>query len=144
MAAAKSNGLTLAQDTGRVLLGAFLALAGTSHLTWARSEFSAQVPKWLPMDDDLVVVLSGVAEILLGGSLIIARKQRTRVGSVAALFFVLVFPGNISQYMHHIDAFGLNSDKARFARLFFQPVLVAWALWSTGAWHAWRKKTGAE
>ena len=136
----KSNETTVTQDTAQVLLGAFLALAGTSHLTWARSEFTAQVPKWLPMNEDLVVVLSGVVEIILGGSLVFARKQRARVGSIAALFFIVVFPGNVSQYKHHIDAFGLNSDKARFARLFFQPVLISWALWSSGAWRSWRRK----
>ena len=38
------------------------------------------------------------------------------------------------------DAFGLDSDRARLVRLFFQPVLVAWALWSTGAWRAWRNR----
>lgn len=130
----------MAQNVGRTLLGGFLALAGTSHLTWARSEFTAQVPKWLPMNEDLVVVLSGVAEIFLGGSLIAAGKRRARVGWVAATFFVLVFPGNVSQYTHHIDAFGLNSDRARFARLFFQPALVAWALWSTGAWRTLKSK----
>ena len=55
------------------------------------------------------------------------------------MFFVAVFPGNISQYLTHTDAFGLDSDPARALRLVFQPVLVAWALWSTGAWQAWRR-----
>lgn len=120
----------------RVLLGAMLAFAGVSHLTFARAEFLAQVPTWLPLDGDLVVVLSGIVEITLGLSLIFLARYRVLVGLAAALFFILIFPGNISQYTNRIDAFGLNSDAARFNRLFFQPVLVIWALWSTRAWGA--------
>ena len=88
------------------------------------------------MNGDLVVILSGIAEITLGLALIFLFKQRVLVGLATAAFFVLIFPGNISQYVNRIDAFGLNTDQARFVRLFFQPVLVAWALWSTGAWRA--------
>ena len=118
----------------RILLGAGLALAGISHLTVARAEFLAQVPAWLPLSGDLVVVLSGIVEIALGLALIFWVKQRVLVGLAAAAFFVLIFPGNISQYVNQIDAFGLNTDQARFNRLFFQPVLVLWALWCTDAW----------
>lgn len=122
----------------RILLGAGLIFTGTGHLTWARAEFLAQVPTWLPLDGDLVVVLSGIAEIALGIGLVFFARQRALVGLAAAVFFVLIFPGNISQYVNRIDAFGLDTDQARFTRLFFQPVLVAWALWSTGAWRALR------
>ncbi|MBS9375075.1 hypothetical protein GON09_004091 [Rhodococcus sp. B50] len=62
------------------------------------------------------------------------------MGWVTAAFFVAVFPGNIAQYMSGTDAFGLDSDGDRLARLFFQPVLVVWALWSTAAWRAWRSR----
>ncbi|MPR33121.1 DoxX family protein [Salmonirosea aquatica] len=130
---------TTVQTIFRFLLGGALILAGTSHLTWARTEFLAQVPQWVPLNGDLVVVLSGIVEILLGLSLIFLARQRVLVGWVVATFFVLVFPGNIAQYLNHTDAFGLNSDLARGIRLLFQPVLVAWALWSTGAWAAWRR-----
>ncbi len=123
----------------RILLGFFLIFAGSGHLTWARGEFLAQVPPWLPLDGDLVVVLSGLVEVILGGSLIFLSKYQVPIGWLAALFFVLIFPGNISQFINRIDAFGLNTDSARFARLFFQPVFVIWALWSTGSWREWRK-----
>lgn len=125
-----------AGTTGRILLGLFLAFAGIAHLTFSRSEFLAQVPTWLPVPGDLVVVLSGIVEMVLGLALVFLVKQRVPVGLATAAFFVLVFPGNISQYVNRIDAFGLNTDQARFIRLIFQPVLVAWALWSTGAWRA--------
>lgn len=123
---------------GAIALGAFLAFAGTSHLTFARSEFQAQVPDWVPLDDDTVVLLSGVAEISLGAALILLRKRRVPVGWAAAAFFVVIFPGNISQYVTHTDAFGLDTDGKRLGRLFFQPLLVIWALWSTGAWKTLR------
>jgi uncharacterized membrane protein len=129
---------TRTQDIARMILGAFVAFAGVSHLFWARESFLAQVPGWVPIDADLVVILSGFVEIGLGVSLLTVAKYRTELGWVAAAFFVAVFPGNISQFIDGDAAFGLDSDLARGIRLLFQPVLVAWALWSTGAWASWR------
>jgi uncharacterized membrane protein len=122
----------------RTLLGAALAYAGITHLTTNRTEFLAQVPTWVPLDADFVVLASGVVEILLGLSLILLFKYRTRIGWITAAFFVAIFPGNISQYINGTDAFGLDTDQARLTRLFFQPLLVIWALWSTGAWKSYR------
>ena len=120
------------------LLGVFLVLAVFGHLSGLRQEFLAQVPTWLPVDGDLVVVISGIVEIILGvGLIILPGRYRLVIGWATAAFFVIIFPGNISQYVNRIDAFGLTSDLSRFIRLFFQPVLVIWALWSTGAWKAW-------
>ena len=118
----------------RTLLGAALTYAGITHLSTNRQEFLAQVPTWVPLDADFVVVASGVVEILLGLSLIILIKHQVKIGWITAAFFVAIFPGNISQYVNGIDAFGLDSDRARLIRLFFQPLLVIWALWCTGAW----------
>ncbi len=129
---------TTAQHLVRILLGAGLVVAGVAHLTWARSEFLAQVPGWVPLDADLVVVLSGVVEIALGGALVVLPRHRVALGWVTAAFFVAIFPGNISQFVDGDAAFGLDTDLARAVRLAFQPVLVAVAVWSTGAWAAWR------
>ena len=129
-----------AQSVFRIILAVFLGLAGVGHLSVLRQEFLAQVPTWLPIDSDLVVVFSGVVEIVLGvGLIILPGIYRVMIGWATAAFFVLIFPGNISQYVNQIDGFGLNSDLSRLIRLFFQPVLVIWALWSTGAWRAWRQ-----
>jgi uncharacterized membrane protein len=122
------------RGAGRWLLGGALIFAGTAHLTFAREEFRAQVPDRLPLEADLVVLLSGVAEIGLGASLLAWRSRRTEVGLVTAACFIAIFPGNVAQYVEGTDAFGLDSDRARLIRLGFQPVLIAWALWSTGAW----------
>jgi uncharacterized membrane protein len=126
-----------AQDAARIALGLTLAFAGTSHLTFAREAFKAQVPPWLPLDPDTVVLQSGIAEIALGTALLALPRLKPPLkpllGWIAAGFFTAVFPGNIAQYTHHRSAFGLDTDTRRFARLFFQPVLIAWALWSTGA-----------
>ena len=123
----------------QMLLGAALAYAGIGHLSTNRTEFQAQVPTLLKDYADFVVLASGVVEILLGIGLIALWRYRTIIGWTTALFFVAIFWGNISQYINGTDAFGLNSDRARFIRLLFQPLLVAWALLSTGAWKAWRK-----
>jgi uncharacterized membrane protein len=116
----------------QILLGATLIYTGTLHLTTSRMEFQAQVPTWLPLSPDFVVLASGVVEITLGLALISLQRRR-EVGIATALFVIAIFPGNISQYINHIDAFGLDSDRARAIRLLFQPLLVVWALWSTTA-----------
>ena len=126
----------------QILLGVSLSYAGSTHLTSSRQEFQAQVPTWLPLDADFVVIASGIVEIILGLALLTLWRYRQVIGLVVATFFILIFAGNINQYVNGIDAFGLNSDQARLTRLFFQPVLVAWAIWSTGAWvilKSWRK-----
>ena len=125
--------MDLAQTIARVVLGGALIFAGVGHLTTSRTDFQAQVPDWLRLDKDLVVVLSGLVEIALGIALIFVRRHRALLGLAVGLFFIAVFPGNISQFIDGDDAFGLDSDSARRNRLFFQPVLVAWAWWSTGA-----------
>lgn len=109
-----------------------MTIAGTSHLTFARDEFQAQVPNWVPLDTDFVVISSGVAEIGLGLSTLLLPKQRLWTGTALALFYVAIFPGNISQYVNAVDAFGLDTDAKRFGRLFFQPVLIGLSLWSAG------------
>ncbi|MHA7142866.1 DoxX family protein [Arthrobacter sp. Sr33] len=126
--------LSLLRTIARILLGAFLLFAGMSHLFFARAEFAAQVPAWMPLDTDFVVVASGIVEVVLGAALIFLPRWRVLVGWIVAAFFVAVFPGNVAQYVDGVDAFGLDTDSARLTRLFFQPVLIAWALWSTGAW----------
>lgn len=124
----------------RVLLGGALILAGLGHLTTLRRGFQAQVPTWLPLDPDFVVVASGVVEIGLGAALVALPRQRVAVGWLTAAFFVAIFPGNVSQYLTRTDAFGLDTDGARLTRLAFQPLLVLWALWSTGIWPGPRRK----
>jgi len=133
-------GTSIIQKIFRILLGGFLLIAGIGHLSWSRTEFLSQVPGWVPVNADLVVVLSGIVEIALGTALIFLTSKRVQLGWIVAAFFVLVFPGNISQFTTHNDAFGLHTDMARGIRLLFQPVLVILVLWSTGAWQAWRHK----
>lgn len=131
------------KSIARVLLGAFLVFAGLSHLFWARSEFQAQVPTWLPLDADFVVLASGVVEVALGLALIFLVRHSVLTGWIVAAFFVAVFPGNISQFITHTDAFGLDTDASRGIRLLFQPLLIAWALWCTDAWRTWRSRSSA-
>lgn len=134
---------TWPRTLARLALGAFLVLAGVSHLA-NPAPFEAQVPPWFPAPAATILV-SGLIEIALGAALIVVRRRRPLVGWVVAAFFVVIFPGNISQFVTGTDAFGLDSDLARAIRLLFQPVLVVWALWCTGAWAAWRARSrGAE
>ena len=125
--------------TPQIVLGLALAYAGVGHLTTSRAEFQAQVPTVFADYADFVVLASGVVEIALGVGLIALWKYRVQIGWIVAAFFVAVFWGNISQYVNGVDAFGLDTDTKRLVRLFFQPLLVVWALGSTSAWSAWRK-----
>jgi len=129
---------SLPQKIARLLLGAFMVTAAIGHFTIQRHEFQAQVPDWIPLSKDLVVILSGLVELILGLSMILWKRKMVWVGIALASFYLLIFPGNIAQYLNKTDAFGLDSDSARFIRLFFQPVLILWALWSTGALKALR------
>ena len=117
----------------RWLLAASMVFAGVSHLFWARREFRAQVPDVVTrvMDEDAVVVASGVVEVMLGAALVALPGSRRTVGTILAAFFVAVFPGNIEQWAKRRNGFGLDTDAKRLGRLFFQPALVAAALWST-------------
>ena len=131
---------TTLQNVARGLLGTFMVVAGTGHLTFARQAFQAQVPDFVPEDKDTVVLQSGVLEIGLGLALLLLKgKNRVRMGLGLAVFYAAVFPGNVHQYTHRISAFGLDTDAKRLARLFFQPVLIGAALYSTGAWQALKK-----
>jgi uncharacterized membrane protein len=139
--------MTYLKSLAQIALGAFLLSAGISHLDSNRTEFLAQVPTWLPLDGDFVVVASGLVEITLGVLLIttvlVFKKYRKQVGLITGIFFILIFPGNINQYVNQIDAFGLDTDTKRLIRLFFQPLLVIWALWSTNVIRLTKKPTKA-
>jgi uncharacterized membrane protein len=124
---------TTSQNVMRIILGLFMVLAAVGHFTYQRAEFQAQVPNWIPVSKDIVVLISGFLEVSLGLSMIFWSSQKIKVGIALAVFYLLIFPGNIAQYLNHTNAFGLNTDNARLIRLFFQPVLMLWALWSTGA-----------
>jgi len=124
---------TKTQNFFRILLGLFMITAAFGHFTFQRADFQAQVPNWVPMNKDLVVILSGIVEMAIGLAIIFLTRYKIQIGIGLAIFYVLVFPGNIAQYLNGTDALGMNTDQARLIRLFFQPVLILWALWSTGA-----------
>ena len=137
----RSVTLSPAQTLGRWVLAVFLLVAGVGHFV-SREAFAAQVPPVLPFPD-FIVIASGIVEVALSIALLVVANNRAIVGWVVAIFFVLVFPGNLSQFFTRADAFGLDTDLARGIRLLFQPLLVVWALWCTGAWQAWRSNRAA-
>lgn len=134
----------MVKTIARNLLAGALIYTGIGHFTFSRLEFQAQVPPWIPIDSDLVVLVSGAIEIALGLALIFISRYRKQVGWLTAAFFLAIFPGNISQYLTQTDAFGLDTDTARLVRLFFQPLLIGWALWATNAWVKTKKSLSSE
>lgn len=135
---------SLIQNVMRMILGFLMIFAAFGHFTFQRTDFQAQVPDWIPLNKDLVVILSGVFEIVLGLGMVFWANQKLKIGIALAALFLLIFPGNIAQYLNGTDAFGLNSDQARLIRLFFQPLLIIWALWSTGAFRYLRERNAAK
>lgn len=130
------NTTSTVQNILRMVLGAFMLYAGIGHLSFLRTEFQAQVPTWITTNEgfmDFIVVASGVVEIIFGALMLYGGKLKVKTGIALALFYILIFPGNINQYVNEIDSFGLDTDRLRLIRLIFQPVLIIWALWSTGA-----------
>lgn len=127
--------MALLRTLARILLGSAMVGAGVLHLTTQRQEFQAQVPEWFPVGKDLTVLASGVVEIGLGAAFVALPRHRRLVGLLLAIFYVVIFPGNIAQYVEGTDAFGLDTDRKRLVRLFFQPVLVLWALWAGDRLH---------
>ena len=130
----------LARTAARLLLGSAMVGAGALHLTTQRQEFRAQVPAWFPVDEDLTVLGSGVAEIALGAAFVALPGRKRLIGGLLAAFFVAIFPGNVAQYLEGTDAFGLDSDRSRLVRLFFQPLLVLLALYGGG----WLRRNGRD
>ena len=124
----------------RIVLGLAMIGAGIVHLSFARETFQAQVPDWIPFSKDFVVLASGVVEISFGFAMVFLAKQKEYIGLILAIFYVLIFPGNVHQYTQHLDGFGLNTDDKRLGRLFFQPVLIFLALYSTDGWKLLKKK----
>lgn len=122
----------------RLAIAVFFVTAGIGHFV-ATETFLAQTPTWLPART-LLVQVSGVVEIGLGLALVSLPRHRVLVGWVIAAFLVAVFPGNVHQALSGTDAFGLDTPTARWLRLAGQPLLIAWALYATGAWRWWRMR----
>ena len=133
---------SISQNILRVILGLIMIYIGIAHLSFRRIEFQAQVPRWLTSDEnliDMIILISGYIEIIFGVLMVWGGKFKAKTGLVLGIFYVLVFPGNINQYIHEIDGLRMYSNNERFLRLLFQPVLIFWALWSTNALKFFKK-----
>ena len=135
---------TIIQNIFRILLGLIMLYIGIAHLSFKRIEFQAQVPTWLATDEgmmDLVVLISGYIEIAFGILMMLGGKLKVKTGIALGIFYILIFPGNINQYINEIDSLTLDSNHKRLIRLFFQPLLVLWAFWSSGALKYFKNKS---
>ena len=115
----------------RIAMAIFYLAAGLLHVG-TPEKFLPIVPDWVPQPD-LVIVATGVCEIS-GALALMTTRLRKLAGIMLALYAVCVFPANIKHAIDHIDLPGLPSSWWYHApRLAFQPVLVWWALWCSGA-----------
>lgn len=107
------------------VLALFMVAAGVNHFLKPRM-YMRIMPPYLPRPRELVL-LSGVAEVLLGIFLLVPATTRLAAWGLVALF-VAVFPANV--YMaQHPEQFRKIPRALLWARLPLQVVLIAWALW---------------
>jgi uncharacterized membrane protein len=118
----------------RWILALALGAIGIVHFVSTRG-FRVVVPDWATkatrLDKDAIVIASGASEVALAVGLLALPKERRRMGFATAAFFVAVFPGNVHQWRTRRSTPGLDTEARRFGRLFLQPLLVLWAVWST-------------
>lgn len=111
----------------RVVIALAMVWVGVLHFVQPAG-FVKIVPPWLPAPE-LLVAVSGVAEILGGAGLLVPRVRRLAAFGLVALF-VAVFPANVYMAMHDVQPFAVHvSRAAQWARLPFQAVFIAIALW---------------
>jgi uncharacterized membrane protein len=113
----------------KALFAMIFVVAGVVH--FARpSGFVAIVPPYLPAPL-LLVYVSGVCEVVLGGLLLAPRLSRFAAWGLVALL-IAVFPANVQMALHS----GANpawTPFLRWARLPAQGLLIAWAFVYTRA-----------
>lgn len=120
--------MSILKTVVRILYGAAFIFAGVSHFT-NRDFFVSIVPPYLPWPVMLVYV-SGVAEILLGGLLMVPRTSHLAAWGLIALL-IAVFPANIHMALNP-QLFPDISTTALWGRLPLQFVFLAIAYWLTG------------
>lgn len=122
---------------GRTIVRAIVAVAmagiGILHFT-SPEGFIRIVPPWLP-EPRLLVYVSGAFEIALGLLLLPARTRKLAGVGLVALYLA-VFPANIHMAIHRvqIDESAPIPVWAMWARLPFQLVFIAAALYASGLW----------
>ena len=107
---------------GRVLFAALFLLGGLMH--WLKPGVYLRImPPYLP-EPLALIYLSGVAEFVLGGLLLIPRTRRLAAWGLIALL-IAVFPANLYMWRHAAE-FTIPAW-ALLARLPLQGLLIAWA-----------------
>ena len=111
----------------RILFGFFFVVAGVTHFT-NQAFFTSIVPPYLPWPVALVV-LSGLAEIGLGGALLVRRTSQWAAWGLIALL-IAVFPANLHMASHP-ELYPATSPTALLIRLPIQGLLIVLAYWFT-------------
>lgn len=113
-----------------VLMSLGLMTMGVLHFV-AVDAFVAVMPPYLPWHRELVLI-SGAFEFVLGAAALVPRL-RPWAGWGIALLLIAVFPANVHMAMSHVGLPGEEPPPswALWARLPFQAVFIAVALWTT-------------
>jgi uncharacterized membrane protein len=123
----------------RWIIAALYVAAGIAHL-WAPEALLAITPSWVPLAPQ-VIMLTGLFELAASVALI-TRPLRWWAGVTMALYALCVWPANFKHALEGIDLPHMtNSWLYHGPRLAFQPVIIWWALYCSGAidW-PWRRR----
>jgi uncharacterized membrane protein len=123
----------------RWLMAAFYIAAGTGHLIRPEA-FLPIVPDFVPLPRETILI-TGLCE-LAGAVALLTPRLRKLAGIMLALYALGVWPANIKHALEGIDLPPIpDTWWYHGPRLAFQPVLMWWALFCSGAidW-PWRRK----
>ena len=70
------------------------------HLIFLQIDFQAQIPTWLTIQKNLIDLRIITSVIILGILMVVRGKLKVKTGISLAIFYVLIFPGNINQYVN--------------------------------------------
>jgi uncharacterized membrane protein len=117
------------RQAARIGMAIAMVVAGITHLV-RPLPFLQHLPAWVPAAE-LLIFVTGIAEVVLGLALLLPQPWRWRAGIVLAAYLVAVFPANVYVAVAGVDVDGQPDGIYAWLRLPLQVLFVAWALWST-------------
>ncbi len=127
---------SMSRRVARAVLILFYGAAGVLHL-WNPRPFLSIMPPWVPAPE-LVVALTGVAELAGAAGLLIPRFRRA-AGVGLALYALCVWPANFQHALQDLSHGTGLPALYHIPRLAAQPLIIWLALWAVDFWSVVKK-----
>ena len=121
--------MKIIRQISKVIFALFFVAAGVNHFV-NPPFYESITPPYLPWPCALVII-SGIAEIVLGIALLVPKWSRLAAWGLIALL-IAVFPANIYMALNP-NLFPTIPVMALWIRLPVQGLLILWAYWYTRA-----------